>query len=72
MVKFLCVTQKCDCSYVGVDLLFDQCRSLEAIKHWITKKGSLITDRFSDAFILESVKFVLVNNNFLFDNVMYK
>ena len=45
---------------------------LEAIKFWITKKRSLIPDRFSHAFILESVRFVLINNNFLFDNVMYK
>ena len=45
---------------------------LKAIKFWITKKRSLIPDRFSNAFILESVKFVLVSKNFSFDNVMYK
>ena len=39
MVKFLCMTQKCDCSYVGVDLLFDQRRSLSL--HTDCKKESI-------------------------------
>ena len=36
------------------------------------KKNDLIPARFTRNFILESVKFILKNNNFLFDNVMYK
>ena len=45
---------------------------IEAIDYWIDKRNDLIPGRFTKNFILESVKFILENNNFLFDNVMYK
>ena len=32
----------------------------------------MIPDRFSNEFILEAANFALKNNNFLFDNVLYK
>ncbi len=45
---------------------------LKAIEYWITKRNDLIPDRFSNNFILESAKFILENNNFFFDNILYK
>ena len=45
---------------------------IEAIDYWIDKRNDLIPARFTKNFILESVKFILENNNFLFDNVTYK
>lgn len=44
---------------------------IEAINYWITKKGNLIPDRFTKEFILESLKIVLENNNFIFNNQHY-
>ena len=45
---------------------------LKALKYWIEKRRDLVPIRFSDAFIIESAKFVLENNNFMFDNKLYK
>ena len=45
---------------------------LEALKFWINERRDLIPDRFSNEFILEAANFVLKNNNFLFDDVLYK
>ena len=45
---------------------------IEAIDYWIDKRNDLIPARFTKNFILESVKFILEKNKFLFDNVMYK
>ncbi len=45
---------------------------IEAIKFWTDKRKDLIPPRFSQRFILDSVKFILQNNNFLFDNVLYQ
>ena len=45
---------------------------LEAIEFWIDKRQDLILDRFSKTFILDSVKFILENNNFMFDEILYK
>ena len=42
------------------------------MEFWIKKRRDLIPDRFSNEFILEAASFVLKNNNFLFDNVLYK
>ena len=42
--------------------------SLEAIKYWIMRKRDLIPQLFTKEFILESIKFILKNNNFLFDS----
>ena len=51
---------------------FPHTLGFEAIDYWIDKRNDLIPARFTENFILESVKFILENNNFLFDNVMYK
>ena len=45
---------------------------VEAISYWLNQHRNLIPDRFSDQFIIESLKFVLENNNFMFDNEYYK
>ena len=42
---------------------------LEAIEHYIDKFRDMIPHRFTKEFILESVKFVLTNNNFFFDGI---
>ena len=43
---------------------------ITAIKYWITKHRDLIPERFTIEFIMESLKFVLNNNNFIFDGQM--
>ena len=44
---------------------------LEAIEYWIMRKRDLIPQRFTKEFILESIEFILKNNNFLFDSKMF-
>ena len=44
---------------------------LTAIKHWVDTKRSDIPDRFTTDFILESLKFIIENNSFQFNNVFY-
>ena len=39
---------------------------LEAIEFWLDKYPSLIHRRFTNQFILEGIKTILENNNFLF------
>ena len=41
--------------------------AIEAIDYWITRKRNLFPDRFTKDFIIDSIKFILKNNNFLFD-----
>ena len=43
---------------------------LEAIEYWIMRKRDIIPQRFTTEFILELIKFILKNNNFLFDSKM--
>ena len=45
---------------------------IKAIEYWLNKRRDLINPRFTDEFILESISFILKNNNFLFDNEMWK
>ena len=45
---------------------------LEAIEYWIMRKRNLIPQLFTKEFILESIEFMLKNNNFLFDFKMFK
>ena len=45
---------------------------LQALDFWIDKRRDLIPQRFSKAFIIESAKFIIENNNFIFDTVLYK
>ena len=44
---------------------------LEAIEFWLDKYPSLIHRRFTKQFILEGIKTILENNNFLFDDQFY-
>ena len=44
---------------------------IEAINNWLTKYQELIHERFSKEFILESIKIILENNNFYFNDKMY-
>ena len=44
---------------------------IEAINYWLEKKRDLIAERFTNNFITESLKFILTNNNVLFDEHMY-
>ena len=41
------------------------------IGYWLHKKRELILQRFTNDFIIKSLKFVLKNNNVLFDDNMY-
>ena len=42
---------------------------LEAVEYYINKHRSHIPKRFTKEFILESINFVLTNNNFFFDGI---
>ena len=42
---------------------------LEAVEYYIDKHRNKIPKRFTKEFILESIKFVLTNNNFFFDGI---
>ena len=44
---------------------------IEAISYWLHKKQALNPQRFTNDFIIESLKFVLKNNNALSDDHMY-
>ena len=44
---------------------------VEAISYWLLNKQELIFQRFTNRFIIESLKFVLKNSNVLFDDHMY-
>ena len=44
---------------------------IEAINYLLEKKRDLIAERFTNNFITESLKFILTNNNVLFDEHMY-
>ena len=43
---------------------------IEVINYWFHRKQELISQRFTNDFIIESIKFLL-NNNVLFDDHMY-
>ena len=44
---------------------------LKAIRYWINRCRNLIQERFTNEFILESIEFLLKNNNCLFNGEMY-
>ena len=44
---------------------------LTALEYYINKYRHIIPSRFSKEFILKSAAFILQNNNFMFDNVLY-
>ena len=41
------------------------------MNRWLTKYPELIHERFSKELILESIKIILENNNFYFNDKMY-
>ena len=56
---------------VSLDTNISHELGIKAIDNWLTKYPNLIHKRFSKEFILESIKTILENNNFLFNDVMY-
>ena len=44
---------------------------LRALEYWISRSRNLIPDRFTNSFIIETVNFLLTNNNCNFNNQMY-
>ena len=68
-LNFDSVLYSCDIesSYTSIPIKL----SIEAIDYWITKKCNSIPERFTKEFIIDSIKFILKNNNFLFDSKMF-
>ena len=58
------------CIHVILNLLPTELE-IETISYWLHKKRELIPQRFTNDFIIESLKFVLKNNNVLFGDHMY-
>ena len=56
--------------YNSINISYDL--GLKALEFWIEKHKTDIDTRFTKEFILQSAKFVLNNNNFFFDTVLYK
>ena len=44
---------------------------VEAIDYWISNHSNMIPDRFSREFIIETILFILQNNNFMFEDTHY-
>ena len=44
---------------------------LRAISFWLDKHHATISSRFPKAFIMESVQFILMNNNFKFNDEFF-
>ena len=60
--------------YCDIESLYTSIPSeigLEAMEYWIMRKRNLIPQCFTKNFILESIEFILKNNNFLFDWKMF-
>lgn len=45
---------------------------VEAITYWLNRYRDLVPTRFTNSFIIESLEFVLKNNNFIFDDTYYQ
>ena len=68
-IPYPCRLFSCDIKSLYTSIPIDL--GLRAIDYWVTKKRDLIPSRFSKEFILKSTEFVLLNNNFKFNNQMY-
>ena len=68
-IEFDCTLYSCDIVSLYTSIPIEL--GLTAIKFWIQSKQHLIPQRFSNEFILEALKFVLLNNNFMFDIQLY-
>ncbi len=65
-----------DCDIYSVDIVslytnIPHDLGIEAISYYVDKFRDKIPERFTKEFIIESLLFVLQNNNFVFDNVLY-
>ena len=69
-INYDCTLYSCDIVSLYSNITHDL--GLTALKYWIEKLRAFIPERFTTNFILESAKFILNNNNFMFDSVMYK
>ena len=63
-----------DCEIYSIDIVslytnIPHSLGLEAVSYYVDKFRSHIPQRFSKEFIMDSVKFVLSNNNFFFDGI---
>ena len=67
--KFSFPCNLCSCDIQSFYTSIPTDLGLKAISYWIKK--DLILDRFTYDFIIESLDFVLNNNNFLFDDQLY-
>ena len=59
------------CDIVSLYTSIPHALGIEAVIYWLNKYPNLISARFSLEFIINSLKFVLTNNNFIFDNQLY-
>ena len=60
------------CDIVSLYTSIEHDLGLKALQFWIEKYRNIIPSRFTIEFILESASFVLKNNCFLFNDVMYR
>ena len=68
-LNFYSVLYSCDIESIYTSIPVDL--GIEAIDYWITRKLDLIPEQFTKEFITDSIKFILKNNNFLFDSKMF-
>ena len=61
----------CSCDIESLYISTPVDLGIEAIDSWITRKRNLIPERFTKEFIIDSIKFILKKNNFLFDSKMF-
>ena len=68
-IDFECTLFSCDIVNLYTTITHEL--GLEAINYWLNKYPEMLPERFSKEFGLKSILFILTNNNFIFDNVMY-
>ena len=68
-LNFDSVLYSCDIESLYTSIPIDL--GIETIGYWITRKHNLILAQFTREFIIDSIKFILKNNNFLFDSRMF-
>ena len=68
-ISYPCTLYSCDISslYTSIDLDL----GLTALNFWIDRLRELIPARFTKEFIIDSARFVLCHNFFMFDDVMW-
>lgn len=67
--EFPCKLHSCDIVSLFSNITHEL--GLTALEYYLDKYKDIIPGRFSKAFIMESASFILVNNNFFFDNILY-